>query len=75
MIKTETQKSPSSILEQLRVTSETLSDEQVLKLFEGEATDFYNSNLRKQFKTFDLKDLNSDSAINLLSKISKEFEV
>lgn len=75
MIKTETQKSPSSILEQLRVTSETLSDEQVLKLFEGTATDFYNSNLRKQFKTFDLKDLNSDSAIDLLSKISKEFEV
>ena len=75
MIKTENQKNPSSILEQLRVISETLSDEQVLKLFEGTATDFYNSNLRKQFKTFDLKDLNSNSAIDLLSKISKEFEV
>lgn len=75
MIKTENQKNPSSILEQLRVISETLSDEKVLKLFEGKATDFYNSNLRKQFKTFDLKDLNSNSAIDLLSKISKEFEV
>ena len=41
MIKTENQKNPSSILEQLRVTSETLSDEQVLKLFEGAAKQIY----------------------------------
>lgn len=75
MIKTENQKNPSSILEQLRIISETLSDEKVLKLFEGTALNFYNSNLREQFKTFDLKDLNRDSAIDLLAKISKEFEV